>query len=150
MRAAPEPTDVVTYDLDLIKAGWDGPTDEWPTMREMLVYATGSPDEGLYDDAERAKEFEETLERWSAPARSDAALTMTVAEAGQLHDAAMAMLEYALQHHYDADYEAVDDPAAYRFATAGKILLPVLAVPWTTLAEECDGSNGITLRSGAQ
>lgn len=145
MRTAPDATTVVRYDLDYIKAGTTGSWDTWPTLRQLLEYATQHPDAELYDDAERAEEFAATLERWQEAVRAPGELVMTVAEAQQLHAAAMAYLAYALENNYDAENEALEDPDAYRFATAGPVLLPVLAFPWTFLTGSADGNHGFTI-----
>jgi len=127
MRPEPASNDVVRYDLDYIKAQTAARWDSWPTLRQVLEYATAHPDAELYDDADHAEEFAATLERWQSAVRTPGKLVMTIAEARQLHAAAMAHLNYALENNYDAETEAVEDPDAYQFATVGPILLPALA-----------------------
>lgn len=143
-RPAPAPTDTITYDLDEIKAGARGPWETWPTLRQILEYATASPDAALYDP-EHGEEYSETLDKWRLAVTAPGPFRITVAEAQQLHAAAKAHLEYALENNYDAEHESVEDPEAYHFAQYGPILLRAMSHPWEFLSLANDGANGWTI-----
>jgi hypothetical protein len=146
-RPAPAPTDTITYDLDEIKAGANGSWDTWPTLRQILDYATTGSDSGLYGDPERAEEYAATLDRWHHAVNVPGPFVITVADAQQLQAAARAYLDYALENNYGAEHESVEDPEAYRFAQFGPILLSALSHPWDFLSLANDAANGWTISS---
>jgi hypothetical protein len=136
VRPTPADTDLFEYDIDKIRLGG---TDV--TLRQILGYACDlGKDPGIHADEDMAEHYAEVCQEF-VPALLPPApnsIRMTVAEARELHEACLSALEYAITNNYDDPTEP--DEEARTFGQNGRFMLGALALPWTWLHEEADGS----------